>query len=109
MGDILCRGEGGGSGGGGSVKEVLGDEKLHGFAGSVGACCFLVKEWGCEGAKGGGWAGGDGADAGKTGPEKGLFLVDWSPTRGGDMVVLGFGYRGRGIVSIFGNIAWLGS
>lgn len=118
MGDIHCRrrggegeggGEGGGGGGGGGVKEggeVLGNEELHGFAGSVEACCFLAEEWGCEGAKGGRWAGGDGADAGKTGPEKGLFLIDWPPTRGGGVVVLRVGHGGRGIVSFF---AWLGS
>lgn len=109
MGDILCRRRGGGGrgrggGGVGGVKEgdeVLGNEELHGFAGSVGAGCFFAQEWGCEGAKGGRAAGGDGAGAGKTGPEKGLFLIDWPPTRGGGVVVLGVGYGRRGIVSFF--------
>lgn len=79
----------------------MGNEELHGFARSVDACCFLAEEWGCEGAKGGGGAGGDGADASKTGPEKGLFLIDWPPSRGGGVVVLGDGHGERGIVSLF--------
>lgn len=85
----------------------MGNEELHGFAGSVDACCFLAEEWGCEGAKGGRGAGGDGADAGKTGPEKGHFLIDWPPSRGGGVVVLGIGgHGGRGIVSFFGLLGW---